>query len=77
MDATSRQILDAAMLLPEGQRAFIAGELIDSLDPVHDVDYESAWSEEIARRIAGLESGERKTIPWSEVRARILKGRSN
>jgi putative addiction module component (TIGR02574 family) len=65
------------MMLPEGQRAFIAGELIDSLDPAQDVDYDSAWSEEISRRLAGLENGERKTIPWSEVRARILKGRSN
>jgi putative addiction module component (TIGR02574 family) len=59
-------------MLPEGERALIAGALIDSLDPTCDADYESAWGDEIARRIAGLDRGERKTIPWAEVRARVF-----
>jgi putative addiction module component (TIGR02574 family) len=74
---TMSQLLNVALTLPDSERAALAAELIDSLDPGIDEDYEAAWSEEIARRIAGLESGERKTIPWSEVRARILKERSN
>lgn len=71
MDAISRQLLDAALMLPDSERAVLAAELIDSLDPVIDHDHEAAWSEEIARRIAALESGATRTIPWAEVRARI------
>jgi len=29
------------------------------------------WNDEIARRIAELDSGKAKTIPWEEVRQRI------
>jgi putative addiction module component (TIGR02574 family) len=32
---------------------------------------EAAWQEEIASRIADLDSGKAKTIPWEEVRRRI------
>jgi putative addiction module component (TIGR02574 family) len=71
MDAMSRQLLDAALTLPDSERATIAAELIDSLDPVIDPNHEAAWSEEIARRIAALDSGEAKTIPWDEVLKRM------
>jgi putative addiction module component (TIGR02574 family) len=70
MDALD-QLRAAALALPDGDRATLAAELIDSLDPGFDVDYESAWSEEIARRIAALDSGQARTVPWDEVRARM------
>jgi putative addiction module component (TIGR02574 family) len=70
MDALD-QLRAAALALPDGDRATLAAELIDSLDPGLDVDYESAWSEEIARRIAALDSGQARTVPWDEVRARM------
>jgi putative addiction module component (TIGR02574 family) len=73
MDALSQQILNAALSLPEHDRAVLAAELIESLDPSLDTepDLESAWSEEIARRISAIDSGVTKLIPWEEVRARI------
>ncbi len=37
-----------------------------------DEDVEAAWSEEIERRIRQL-SGEVKTVPWEEVRAKLHK----
>jgi putative addiction module component (TIGR02574 family) len=70
MDALD-QLRSAALALSDIERATLAAELIDSLDPGFDVDHESAWSEEIARRIAALDSGQAKTIPWEEVRARM------
>jgi putative addiction module component (TIGR02574 family) len=73
MDDTSRQILDAAMTLPDSERAILAAELIDSLDPAFDADHEAAWSAEIARRISAFDAGDTKTVPWAEVRARILR----
>jgi putative addiction module component (TIGR02574 family) len=36
-----------------------------------DEDVEAAWAEEIERRVRQIDSGEVKTIPWEEVRAKI------
>jgi putative addiction module component (TIGR02574 family) len=72
MDAMCRQLLDAALTLPDGERAILAAELIDSLDPAVDADHEAAWGDEIAQRIAALDRGATQTIPWDEVRARII-----
>jgi putative addiction module component (TIGR02574 family) len=44
---------------------------MDSLDHVVDADAETAWAEEIERRVADLESGKAKTVPWENVQGRI------
>ena len=46
--------------------------LSDSLDP-EAVELSPEWISEIRNRIAQIESGEAKTIPWDEVKARIRK----
>lgn len=33
-------------------------------------DVEAAWDEEVERRVRQIDSGEVKTIPWEEVRAK-------
>jgi putative addiction module component (TIGR02574 family) len=58
--------------LPERDRATLAGLLIESLETDPDPDVEAAWSDEIKRRVAELESGNVETIPWEEVRRRLL-----
>src|SRR4051794_15087231 len=65
------QVLAVALELPAEQRAALAGRLIQSLDPTVDNDVESAWSEEIRRRLERLDSGQAVTIPWAEARRRI------
>jgi putative addiction module component (TIGR02574 family) len=72
MDVLRQQILSAALSLPKNDRAVLAAELIDSLDPAADADYETAWSEEISHRIAALDAGATKTIPWEKVRDRMV-----
>ena len=57
--------------LSEQDRATLAGLLIDSLETEVDPDVEEAWAAEIARRVAHIESGEAKLIPWEEVRRRL------
>jgi putative addiction module component (TIGR02574 family) len=37
-----------------------------------DEDVEAAWDEEVERRVRQIDSGEVKTIPWEEVRARVF-----
>lgn len=58
--------------LPERDRATLAGLLIESLEAEPDPDVEAAWSGEIKRRIADIDSGNVETIPWEEVRRRLL-----
>ena len=39
-----------------------------------DEDAEAAWATEVNRRLAELDSGAVKTIPWAEVRRRLAAG---
>ena len=72
--ATKKALLKKAMTLPADDRAALAHELLDS---VHDApedpkEVEEAWRVEIERRIAEIDSGKAKLIPWEEAHARIL-----
>ena len=67
-----RQVFRDATDLPEADRATLAGLLIESLDPEPDPDVEAAWAEEIRRRVADLNAGSVKTIPWEEVREALF-----
>jgi putative addiction module component (TIGR02574 family) len=58
--------------LSERDRATLAGLLIESLETEPEPDVETAWLAEIARRVAEVEAGTVKTIPWDEVRQRLL-----
>jgi putative addiction module component (TIGR02574 family) len=62
------ELLKRALTLSDKERAELASDLIDSLDPTVDPDAELAWQEEIARRLLEIESGRVKTISWDEVR---------
>ncbi len=54
----------------------MAGALIESLEVPADAaaDVEAAWSREIERRVAELESGAVVAVPWTEVRERLYRG---
>ena len=58
--------------LSEDDRATLAGLLIESLEAQPEPDVEAAWSAEIERRVADIDSGNVKTIPWEDVRRRLL-----
>jgi len=64
-------LLQKALSLSEEERADLACSLMESLDASVDQGAESAWTEEISRRIAELDSRKAKTVPWDEVRRRI------
>lgn len=69
----NKLLQDALKLLPE-ERAALAAALIETLDegPV-DANVEAAWAAEIERRIAEIDSGVVKSIPWPEARAAIIR----
>jgi putative addiction module component (TIGR02574 family) len=71
MSTNADTILGTALTLPPDERAWLAEELIASLDQFRDPEIEAAWATEIERRIAEVESGEAETVSWEEARARI------
>jgi putative addiction module component (TIGR02574 family) len=58
--------------LSEKDRADLAGLLIESLEGEPDEEVDAAWAAEVARRVVELESGAVQSIPWKEVRQRLL-----
>ncbi len=73
MAADISEILKKALALPVEARAALASSLLDSLDTSVDEAAEAAWEKEITRRIADLNKGTVKAIPWSEVRRNLIK----
>jgi putative addiction module component (TIGR02574 family) len=69
------QIEQAALQLPEAERAGLAARLIESLDPAMDDDAEAAWGEEIQKRIEEIDQGKVPMISWEDARRMILEGR--
>jgi putative addiction module component (TIGR02574 family) len=65
------EVLRDASELSEQDRATLAGLLIESLETEADSGVEETWVAEIARRVAQLEAGDTKIIPWEEVRQRL------
>ena len=62
-----------AFELPEGERATLAGLLIESLEPPPEPDVEELWAEEAERRWREIEAGTVQTIPWEQVRAKLYR----
>ena len=71
MTERASELMQKALSLSEEERADLACSLIDSLDATVDEGAQSAWEQEIARRVADLDSGRAKTVSWEEVRERI------
>jgi putative addiction module component (TIGR02574 family) len=64
---------DAVLQLPDEDRAWLAVEILASLDGPADAGVESAWEEEIDRRVAEIESGAVELVDWQVVRARLAE----
>ncbi len=77
MSRDAGEILKEALALPAEARAAMVDSLLDSLDAEVDAEAQHAWRQEIQRRVAELNSGQVKTIPWSEARAQLLAGLRN
>lgn len=71
MDATQLEsITQAAMTLPEQDRAKLARDLVASLDGPADVGVAESWDAEISRRIHEVTSGNAKLMDPDDVIAR-------
>jgi putative addiction module component (TIGR02574 family) len=72
MSRTFTDVWKEAADLSEEERAALAGLLIESLEGEPDTDVEAAWAAEIEKRVAELDAGTVATIPWEQVRQRLL-----
>jgi len=81
MGRTAEAVLKEALNLAETDRAEIAGALLESIEPSPEAEVETAWRQEVAVRVAALDSGRVETIPWEEIRdqlyARLNERRSS
>jgi len=59
--------------LDEHDRATLAGLLLESLEDEVDEGVESAWEEEITRRLAEIDADSVKLVPWEEVKAKLMR----
>ena len=73
MTQEASELLKKALALSTQERAQLVDSLLESLEERHEDPpaVEAAWNDEVARRIAELDSGKAKTIPWEEIRHRI------
>ena len=66
------KLLEQALALSVEEQEALAESLISNLGGKVDEGVLAAWDDEIKKRIAELDSGKAKTIPWAEVRNRNL-----
>jgi putative addiction module component (TIGR02574 family) len=71
MATSATDLLKQALELKVEERAELASLLIESLDEPAEEGVEAAWALEIERRMADLDSGSSKTLPWDEVREKL------
>lgn len=63
-----KTLLDAALALPEAERALLVRRLLKSLPQEENELRDRDLLAEVRRRRAEVESGEAKTIPWSKLK---------
>src|SRR5690606_21398346 len=68
MSREAKRLLAESLSLPATERAELAARLLASLEPAEGTpeEIEAAWDEEVERRLASMEAGE-KMIPWEDV----------
>jgi putative addiction module component (TIGR02574 family) len=76
MERDPAVFLKEALALPPETRAALAASLLESLVEEVDEGAETAWRTEIEGRMAELDSGEVKTVPWPDVCRRLGQHRS-
>ncbi|MDP8989790.1 MAG: addiction module protein [Acidobacteriota bacterium] len=77
MSRAPDEVLKDALELPVEARAALVDSLLDSLDTTVDPDAETLWQAEILRRTREIDEGTVHLVPWSELRARLIRARDD
>jgi putative addiction module component (TIGR02574 family) len=73
MTRAAKDIVKAAIQLPESERVQVVEQLLASLEPGTDEGVDAAWAAEIERRSQQIEEGTVSLIPWEEVKSQARK----
>ena len=68
MGPKCRDLLHAAIELPEGERAIIAERLLETLAPDDDDPFDDELAVELDRRLDESVKNPSTTLPWTELR---------
>jgi putative addiction module component (TIGR02574 family) len=68
MGPKCRELLHAALELPEGERAIIAERLIETLSPEDADPFDDDLAVELDRRLEESRKDPSTTLPWSKLR---------
>ena len=74
MHPHTEKILTEALGIPPEERALIAERLITSLDTATDLDVETAWQQEVQKRLADIDRPEVAWTGWEEARQKLRSG---
>lgn len=69
--SAKQNVIEQALRLTEAERLEVAEAVYQSLEGPADAGAEQAWSTEIQKRIADLDAGRVKLVPWSQARRQI------
>jgi len=80
--STTQQLRDQVLLLPPEDRALLAKDLLESLEPSESIDaVEAAWLDEMENRAEAYETGQMKAHDWQvsleRVRQRLRERRQS
>jgi len=73
MKQSAKKILNAALGLPEPDRAKVAEELLATLEGKPQKDVDTAWAEEIEQRTREIEHGSVKPVSWSKLKKSAMQ----
>jgi putative addiction module component (TIGR02574 family) len=73
MTRAAKEIVEAAVQLPEDERVQVVEQLLASLEPEADSDVDAAWAAEIQRRSDEIKQGIVRPVLWVEVKTRARK----
>ena len=73
MSTTMDELLRQALELEPKAREELATLLLESVPTDSAEEVEAAWEATIRRRVRELETGAVKTIPWAEVREKLVR----
>ena len=73
MSSSYDQVLQAALELPETDRAQLVEDLIGTLKPEDALPLDDAWLAEIDRRSREFDAGLAQPVAWSQVKERARR----
>ena len=77
MAASLDGVLEAALRLPESERAQLVDALISTFAPEDAAPLDDAWLAEISRRSDEFDAGGVQTLTWAEVKERARRRRAS